>query len=311
MKVSVCVPAYRADTVACPITSIQRQSYTDWELLVVGQGSMNSPRARRVRKIALDKAAGDNRLKYIHLQEKGATRALNAGIKEACGDVIAILDDDCKAHIHWLRTIVEYLEQYPDIGVVGGAVIPPKKQNKGLAVCPSNYPAETVYDPGNANGIPPQGWEWISANLALRRDVVAKVGSFDEHLGPGAYFPAADDTDYKLRLEALKVKMLTTPHVLVFHEHGFRYGWRAVVNHLYNYTFGNGALAAKLTLMGDKRGASWRRKDMRARLLGWLYPPRPHRFLPGILGWLIFNRAYHECLANFIVKNDLLLPKNA
>ena len=86
----------------------------------------------------------------------------------------------------------------------------------------------------------------------MRAGLAAVVGPWDEHLGAGAEFPAGEDTDYKLRLEALGVRMLATPRSVIHHSSGRRVAreaWRSQRN----YAFGNGALAAKLTLADDRQ----------------------------------------------------------
>ena len=58
-----------------------------------------------------------------------------------------------------------------------------------------------------------------------------RLGTFDECLGAGADFPAAEDTDYKLRLEAAGIRMLTTPRAAVVHTYGVRKGWAILRSH--------------------------------------------------------------------------------
>lgn len=155
----------------------------------------------------------------------------------------------------------------------------------------------------------PAGWDWISCNVALRKDVAEEIGPWDDFLGPGTEFPAADDTDYLLRAESLNVKMATTPKAIVTHTFGYRYN-RQLIKHLRNYSYANGGLAGKLTLMGDERGVSWLQATKRERLTGWLKPFRPHRFFRSLVGWLLFSKAYDHCLMEYQVENSLLYPLN-
>lgn len=84
-----------------------------------------------------------------------------------------------------------------------------------------------------------------------------RAGQFDEHLGAGTRFPAGEDTDYKLRLKGLGIKMRCTPRSVVYHTFGARHGLRALLAHQRDYARGSGALGAKLTMLGDRRGAEW------------------------------------------------------
>jgi GT2 family glycosyltransferase len=84
------------------------------------------------------------------------------------------------------------------------------------------------------NWKPPMGWDWISCNVAMKREVAEEIGLWDEYLGPGTDFPAADDNDYLLRAEALDIKMATTPEAIVTHTYGYRYN-QQLIKHVRNY----------------------------------------------------------------------------
>src|SRR5205807_8092737 len=120
---------------------------------------------------------------------------------------------------------------------------------------------------------------WMGATFAGRREVASSLGMFDECLGAGADFPAAEDTDYEFRLEAAGVRMLATPRSAVVHTYGVRRGW-AMFRSQRNYATGNGGMAGKLTLLGDRRGAQWL-EDTRAACFeeGRL---APHRLARGL-----------------------------
>jgi len=306
MKISVCVPTSRPDTIALTIHSILKQSWDDWELLAVGQGDPDIPRTQATREAVIG-AAADDRIHYVHTLERGATRARNKAMEVATGDVFAFIDDDCEADEAWLATFVDYFEKDPTLGLVGGAVVAPPKTQRGIAKCPTVMPAETVYEPQQMNFTPPAGWEWISCNVAFRRAVATAVGPWDAYLGPGTEFPAADDTDYLLRAEALGIKMATTPTAVVIHTFGYRYNTQ-LWKHARNYSFANGGLAAKLTLLGDRRGPEWLTGVKRQRLNDWKHPFRPHRLASGIIGWRIFSSGYAHGMKNYEAQNNLLQP---
>lgn len=307
MKISVCVPSSRPETVAETIQSIVAQSWSNWELIVIGQGNANEERTIATKE-AIVNASDDSRVRYIHRLEKGATRARNTGMYAATGDIFAFIDDDCEAHPNWLSTLVSVFERDPEIGLVGGAVAAPPKKGRGLAKCPTVTPSETIYEPELMDGTPPPGWDWISCNVALKREVAERIGDWDEYLGPGTEFPAADDTDYLLRAEALNVKMATTPRAVVTHTYGYRYN-QQLIKHIRNYSYANGGLAGKLTMMGDPRGESWLTITKHDRLVGWLWPFRPDKGLRGFLGWRLFFKAYAHCMESYFVEDNLLQPR--
>jgi len=86
-------------------------------------------------------------------------------------------------------------------------------------------------------------------------------------------FPAAEDTDYKLRLEAAGIRMLTTPRAAVVHTYGVRKGW-ALLRSQQNYATGNGGMAGKLTLLGDSRGAEWLEETRNGSRREWRAAPQ-------------------------------------
>jgi glycosyltransferase involved in cell wall biosynthesis len=89
MKVSVCIPTIRPDTIADAIASIRRQTYANWELIVLGQG-----RQEAIRPVVERAAGADSRVRYIHLDRRGLSIARNRGFDETTGEVVAFTDDD-------------------------------------------------------------------------------------------------------------------------------------------------------------------------------------------------------------------------
>lgn len=296
MKISVCIAATRATTVAAAIASIRRQTWPDWELVLVGQGDDAALGA--VGKAA---ALADERVHYVHLDRRGLSLARNAGIQAATGAIIAMTDDDCEAREDWLATIAAIFAAEPEVGLIGGALLAPAPARGGASSCPSLEPAEALYDPIAAQRHAPPGWDWIGGNFAIRRRAVERVGLFDECLGAGAVFPAGEDTDYKLRMERIGIKMRSTPRSVVYHTYGHRYGLRAVLRGSRAYARGNAALAAKLTLMGDPRGREWLDATRRESLGDWRAVLTPGHRPHNPLRYVYFARAYAECVGHYRV----------
>ena len=113
--VSIILPTYnRVGSVQAAIHSVLAQTYIDYELIVVDDGSTDET-ASHVREIA------DPRLIYVlHPQNKGAAAARNTGMRMARGDYIAFLDSDDTWHPQKLEVQVEFLKNSPD--QVGGCV---------------------------------------------------------------------------------------------------------------------------------------------------------------------------------------------
>jgi teichuronic acid biosynthesis glycosyltransferase TuaG len=86
--VSIIMPAYNAEkTIAESIESVLRQTYINWELIVVNDGSKDSTTA-----VVL--ATNDERLRLIEQENGGVANARNNGLNNAKGEYIAFLDSD-------------------------------------------------------------------------------------------------------------------------------------------------------------------------------------------------------------------------
>ncbi len=302
MKITVFVPSIRPDTLPAAIGSILRQQWTNWELLVVGQGDY--PTLEATLKQA---GGGDRRIRCARLPGLGVSLARNAGVAQARGDVVAMMDDDCQAREDWLAVIAQTFHAHPDAGLVSGALVAPRPTPGRVWMCPSVAPPHALYDPALTPNRPPNGWTFVTANCAVRRHVACDVGPFDPYLGTGGHFSAGGDTDWGMRLERAKVKMVSTPDSVVYHTYGIRYGLRAVLRMSRAYARGNGAVAGKLTLQGDLRGAEWLKQTRQECTVGALHPARLHR-MPFSLNRLHhFQAAYDECMTRFRVDERGLL----
>lgn len=104
-KISIIVPVYNAEKYLdrC-ISTILAQTYSDFELILVNDGSRD-----RSEKICRLYEAQDSRIKYIKQENKGAGAARNTGIKAASGDYIMFCDaDDCVSE-KWVEHLVNHV----------------------------------------------------------------------------------------------------------------------------------------------------------------------------------------------------------
>ena len=109
--VSVIVPVYNVEAyITATIQSVLAQTFTDFEILVVDDGSGD-------RSIELVKQFTDPRIKIIHQGNRGLAGARNTGIRNAQGEYLAFLDSDDLWLPEKLAKHVQHLQQNPQVGV--------------------------------------------------------------------------------------------------------------------------------------------------------------------------------------------------
>ena len=125
-SVSVVLPAFNAaQTLPAAMESIRHQTLSDWELLIVDDGSTDD-----TRQIALAAGKQDLRIRIISQSHGGIVSALQAGLALARAPLIARMDADDSSHPERLAKQFAYLETHRDIGLVSCLV---KHGGDGLA----------------------------------------------------------------------------------------------------------------------------------------------------------------------------------
>lgn len=109
--ISVVIPLYNKEKqIAHTLQSVFKQTFQDFEVVVVDDGSTDSSVAE-VEKFS------DSRIRLIHQKNAGVAAARNRGIEEAKGDLIAFLDADDEWKPEYLATQYHLSQKYPDCNV--------------------------------------------------------------------------------------------------------------------------------------------------------------------------------------------------
>lgn len=106
----------RAEWLKDALTSLTKQTRQPDEVVVVDNGSKD-----HTKDVVLSFSDRLN-IKYVYEPVRGIPHARNTAIKNATGDIIASIDDDCVADENWLKQIEIPFIKDPHIGVVGGNV---------------------------------------------------------------------------------------------------------------------------------------------------------------------------------------------
>lgn len=124
--ISIITPTYnRPELLHDAIGSLLAQSYENWEMLVIDDGS--EPSAQPV----ID-AFADPRLRYVRLDHAGRSAARNRGLELARGTYIGFLDDDDLYHPDKLTKEIGFLRSNPEIEIVGSGYRTVGKMGKVL-----------------------------------------------------------------------------------------------------------------------------------------------------------------------------------
>jgi glycosyltransferase involved in cell wall biosynthesis len=181
-RVSVVIPTYRhQDTIISTLESVFLQTFQDFEVIVVNDGSPDATAE------VLAPLAASGRIRYFEQSNKGQAAARNRGLAEATGEFIAFLDDDDLWPPDKLQWQVAYLERNPAIAAVGGGF----EWTGGRTASDTTWGCEGVVtaemvSSGNPFASPGQ--------TLIRTQVLCEIGGFDTSLW------GADDLDLWFRM---------------------------------------------------------------------------------------------------------------
>lgn len=184
-KVSIIVPGYNAGPyIADCISSVLRQTYKNYELLIVDDGSKDD-----TLKISKEFASKDKRIQVFHQKNAGLPSARNVGLQHATGDYVLFLDSDDWLENNCLETTInecqksdadvvffDYIQEFSDKSIV-------KKSIERYQIVNADDPNTFIYDMRNITA-----WGKL-----YRRDCIGNV-LFDEQMR------TAEDVDFNFKV---------------------------------------------------------------------------------------------------------------
>jgi GT2 family glycosyltransferase len=247
----------RPDTVERCVRSVLACEYANAEIVVVE----NRPGSEATREMLLSRFASEPSLRYVEEPRPGASRARNAGLAVAEGDIVAFLDDDVVVDAGWLDHCVEAFEAADDIACVTGLILPLALESQSqllleqFATFGKGF-RRKVYRLPDARSQDPlfpytAGSIGSGANTAVLREAARELGGFDSTLGPGTPAAGAEDLDLYVRLLQAGHGVVYEPSALVRHEHPT--GMKRLGRQAYRYGVGMGALLGKQLVRGPER----------------------------------------------------------
>jgi GT2 family glycosyltransferase len=194
---SVVVPVRNgADTIADCLKALLDQTYPSDRVEIIAVDNASTDRTPQlIRRLPV---------RYVYEPRIGRSHARNRGIVASRGEVLAFTDDDCIADSGWLMALIAGFDS-DEVSGVAGEIDPFAPQTAAERYAQAYYPSHQsvvlALDEPFA----------ITANVAFRRDVFARIGGFDPA------FVTAEDVDFGWRFFAAGLKMAYAPAATVAH----------------------------------------------------------------------------------------------
>ncbi len=188
-RVSIIIPVYNSDkTISEALESVAAQTYTDYEIIVVNDGSSDQSESviKKYMRPPFD-------ITYVEQINKGAAAARNTGLRLAKGEFVAFLDADDLWDKNRLAAAIQTMDADPQTGLVFSDM----RHMVDGALVHASYLHERGYRHLSSGRIYDNLLKEnfiFTPTVTLRRDVLKEVGYFDESL------PITEDYDLWLRI---------------------------------------------------------------------------------------------------------------
>lgn len=226
---------------------------------------------------------------YLRDQPRGVAAARNRALSSARHEICVLTDDDILISPDWLGRLVQAQVQAGPRTVVTGQVS--SAPNESGEFTPSlKEDARPVVYQGRINDD-----VLYTGNMAIFRSTFQDVGGFDERMGPGTKYPAAEDNDFGFRLLEQGYRILYVPEAVVYHR-----SWRSERDFMalkWRYGVGRGAYYAKHASLHDRYMLARMTRDIGSHILMFATHLRSQRqraradalltlgILRGAVGW--------------------------
>ncbi|GAB4297343.1 MAG: hypothetical protein Kow0090_12590 [Myxococcota bacterium] len=179
-------------------------------------------------------------VRLVQERRRGLSFARNTGIRAARAPIIAFTDDDIIVENYWLSAILDTFQESEVQGVFGFT----RSATDDYLLCTKTD--SKVCDYRNTSSL----WEMGHGNnMAFRRAALLEAGLFDETLGAGSRYKAAEDTDLFYRMLKRRFLLRYQPAARATH-YGHLHD-EDPVKKLQQYDIGAAAFAAKYLVKGD------------------------------------------------------------
>jgi GT2 family glycosyltransferase len=236
IRYSLIVPSMdRVDEIVRLFQSLNCQTIRDFEVVLVDQNTDG-----RLDSIVED-FSKQLSINHIHADPCGAARARNIGIASALGEFLLWPDDDCWYPSTILQDFDRILSTNPTVaGIIG--ILVDEKGKPFNRWKPAKVKPVSLIDAFIHAGEPA---------LMLRKEIVIRLGGFDDAIGTGAdtLWGAGESTDLCIRVMKVGGHLLIDPSINIFHPNaGFPASDPSQRHKAYTYARGMGGILKKNNL---------------------------------------------------------------
>lgn len=219
MKITVILCTFnRCQLLAKALNSVAHSTLpdaVDWEVLVVDNNSSD----QTPDVINSFRLQYPGRFRYLFEAQPGKSHALNAGVREARGNLLAFIDDDVVVEPTWLQNLTAAFNDGKWAGA-GGRILPENTFSPPPWVPVQNRYALAplaLFSPDLAAG--PLAEAPFGANMAFQKWVFEKYGGFRTDLGPqpGENPQKSEDSEFGHRLLTAGEQLRYEPSAVVYH----------------------------------------------------------------------------------------------
>jgi glycosyltransferase involved in cell wall biosynthesis len=183
---SIVIPVYNKEKfVAKTIESVLRQTFADYEIIIINDGSTDQSEAEIL-------AFKDNRIQYFSKKNEGVAMARNFGIEKATADYICYLDADDFWFPNFLETMHRFTNELPEQKVFASA-IEIETKNK-LIKAQYSIPKKSDFEIVNFFDACQKECVLWTSSVCIHKSVFDKVGAFDTKIKHG------EDTELWIRI---------------------------------------------------------------------------------------------------------------
>ncbi|HEY9803011.1 MAG TPA: glycosyltransferase [Leptolyngbyaceae cyanobacterium] len=264
LTIAICTKD-RPDNLARCLQSLQElvKQASGLEVLVID----NAPTDDRTQQLV----ASLPWVRYVTEPKPGLDFARNKALHSANGEILAFLDDDVVVDRRWLTGLMTAWRENPDAAAFTGLVLPYELETQAQILFEQRGGFRRGFKkirygqilPGNPLHPCGAGIFGAGCNMAFRRDILLKIGGFDEALDTGAPLPGGGDLDIFYRVIRAGYTLVYEPEYLIYHQHRREYEKL----HRQYWTWGLGFMAF---VMKAYQTDPPQRSKLRSLILWWL-----------------------------------------